>query len=361
MNIVRSVFALTAIAAAVGTWAAEPATYRCERLFQAGAHVFDINDRGAVAGSTSVKHEGWYAAIWRQRRMEKLPQVAGFERATNVAYAINRRGDLAGSVNDQGYQLAAVWIDGVGKTLPPFSDAAVPDSQAMAINDGGHAVGYSTNSQYRRHAALWKNGRVIDLGALDSRSGGNHKTDSQANAINASGMVVGHSGSPRSYQTAVQWTDGTRASLVDLGSTAFGVESSAVAVNNLGVVVGWSSIGDSTLPRLPIAWINGAAFALKPFAGAEGTVASDINDGGAVVGYVNTGNLGALVWPHYADEPIDLNTRLDTDGCRGSGGKMHRLAYSIAINNHGEILAAGTSSPGSYAFESFRLRPVSPR
>jgi len=358
MNIVRSIFALTALAA-TGTWAAEPATYHCDRLVKAGTNAHDINDRGVVAGATSVKSEGWYPAIWRQRQVQTLPQVAGFERATNIARAINRKGDLAGNVNDQGYQLAALWIDGIGKTLPSFPNGSSPTSEAVAINDRGQAVGYSTNSMARKHAALWKNGSVIDLGALVGQQGV-HKTDSQANAINASGMIVGRSGGPRSRKQAVQWTDGTRASLVDLGATAFGVESEALSVNAEGVVVGYSTVGDTSQPNRPIGWIGGVGFDLKPFAGAEGSVAQDINDAGTVVGHIETGDRGAIVWPHYNDEPIDLNSLLDATGCQGPAGQTYRLTHSMAINNNGEILA-GSFVLDEGVFESFRLTPVSNR
>jgi probable HAF family extracellular repeat protein len=356
MNFVGSIFALTTLAAAAGTWAAEPATYRCERLAIPTGFAYDINDHGVVAGTIPVKREGWYPAIWRHRKMETLPQVAGFERATNVAYAINRKGDLAGYVNDQGYQLAAVWIDGIGKTLPPFPNAATPAGEAVAINDRGHVVGSSTNAQFVSHAALWKNGHVIDLGALQSEHGA-HKTRSYASDINASGMVVGSSESRTALRRAVQWTDGTRDSMVDLGATAYGDQSEALAVNSAGVVVGYSTVGDFSQPNRPIGWIDGVSFDLKPFAGANSSEARDINDAGTVVGSRDDGALGAaIVWPHYGDSPIDLNTLLDADGCRGSNGRIYRLTSGIAINNNGEILA------GSFVFPhdaTFRLVPLS--
>lgn len=359
MNIVRSVFALTALVAAAGTGAAEPATYRCERLAIPAGFAYDINDHGVVAGTIPVKREGWYPAVWRHRKMQTLPQVAGFERATNVAYAINRKGDLAGDVNDQGYQLAAVWIDGTGKTLPPFPDAAAPNSQAVAINDRGHVVGYSTNAQFVSHAALWKNGHVIDLGALQSEHGA-HKTRSYASDINASGMVVGSSESRTALRRAVQWTDGTRDSMVDLGATAYGDQSEALAVNSSGVVVGYSTIGDFSQPNRPIGWIGGVSFDLKPFAGADNSMAKDINDAGTVVGSVEGGAQAAIaiVWPHYGDAPIDLNTLLDADGCRDSSGRLYHLTAGIAINNNGEILAGSFEFPHD---STFRLVPVGKR
>jgi hypothetical protein len=73
------------------------------------------------------------------------------------------------------------------------------------------------------------------------------------------------------------------------------------------------------------------------------------------VGSIDTDDKGALVWPHYDDEPIDLNTRLDADGCRDAAGNSYRLTHGIAINDRGQILA------GSFVlydhFEAFRLTP----
>ncbi|HEX5687927.1 MAG TPA: DUF3466 family protein [Ideonella sp.] len=356
MNVVRSIFALTTLAAAAGTWAAEPATYHCERLAIPAGFAYDINDRGVVAGTVFVKREGWYPAVWRHRKLETVPQVVGFEKGINVAYAINRKGDLAGYVSDQGPSQAAVWIDGVGQVLPTFPNAATPASEAVAINDRGHVVGSSTNAQSVLHATLWKNGHAIDLGALESRHG-IHKTRSYASDINASGMVVGSSESRTALRRAVQWTDGTRGSMVDLGATAYGDQSEALAVNSAGVVVGYSTIGDFSQPNRPIGWIDGVSFDLKPFAGANSSEARDINDAGTVVGSRDDGALGAaIVWPHYGDSPIDLNTLLDADGCRGSNGRIYRLTSGIAINSNGEILA------GSFVFPhdaTFRLVPLS--
>lgn len=355
-----SMLSLAALTSAAHVQAAEPATYHCERLEIPQGFAYDMNDRGVVAGTVPVRREGWYAAVWRHRHLETMAQVGGFEKATNAAYAINRKGDLAGYVSDlDGPSQAAVWIDGVGQLLPRLANSASRLSEATAINDRGHVVGSSTNAEDVLHATLWKNGHAIDLGALQGRHGP-HKTRSYASDINASGMIVGSSDSRSAPRRAVQWTAGTRDSLVDLGATAYGDESEALAVNSAGVVVGYSTVGDFSQPYRPIGWVGGVSFDLKPFAGADNSKAQAINDAGTVVGSVEAGAQAAtaIVWPHYGDAPIDLNSLLDVDGCRGSSGRIYHLTNGIAINNSGEILAGSFEFPHD---STFRLTPVSRR
>ncbi|MGM9487415.1 hypothetical protein [Ideonella sp. YS5] len=348
--------ALTTLAlAAIATTslAAEPATYRCERLLQAWTNAADIGRDGAVAGTYRPDHDTWHAAVWRGRRAEMLPNPTGMESGTAVAFAINRQGDLAGSLTYLGHELPFVWIQGVPTALPQLTDAFGANGRANDLNARGQAVGFSTNALGVEHAVAWKNGQAIDLGALAGVHGP-HKTASRAHAINASGTIVGRSDAPLNTWHAVQWTGG-RSSLVDLGASAYGAYSEALAVNRDGVVVGFSSLGEWTSPYRPIGWIDGIAFDLQAPAGAAEARATDINDAGTVVGSIDSQDKGALVWPHYGDVPIDLNTRLDADGCRDAAGHSYRLTHGIAINERGQILA------GSFVlydhFEAFRLTP----
>ena len=353
MKLVKIVFALTAAAAAAGTWAEVPHTYRCERLVS-GLGASDINDRGTISGSVEVEGDGIHPAIWRGRNVEALPHLAGFEGADTRAFSINRKGDMAGVVSTGGGLWPVLWTEGVGRRLPLLPHAADDTGEAFSLNSRGHAVGYSINSLGVEHAALWKNGKVIDLGALKGPDGA-RKIASRAHAINFSGMVVGRSETPERGYHAVQWSNGTAASLVDLGATAFGIASEARAVNGNGVVIGASSVGDDGVMRRPIGWIGGAAFDLKPVQGVD-TGVTDINDTGTVVGYIDEIERGALVWPHYFDAPIDLNALLDGNGCRDADGNPARLIIASAINSRGQILATGMFEFPK--FESFRLTPL---
>jgi probable HAF family extracellular repeat protein len=111
-------------------------------------------------------------------------------------------------------------------------------SEATDINDGGQIVGWSdTTSGQQRHAVLWNNGVVVDLGTL----GG---TTSEANAINKRGEVVGHSTKAQGFASyAWLWY---RGEMIELGSLG-GVSSYAVGINDQRQVVGQGLLpnGDS--------------------------------------------------------------------------------------------------------------------
>lgn len=353
MKIIKGL-ALAAMAMFGNAWAAQPATYHCTRLDNSyGA--LGIDDRGVVTGTVQVLGDGYHPAVWRRRTAAALPYVPGFEGDTTRVYASNRHGHMAGSVDARtGGTRPVLWTDGVPALLPRLVDAG--DGTVRALNERGHAVGDSMNAEGLGHAVLWKNGKVVDLGALGDPDDA-PQLMSAALDINASGMVVGVSASPvDGMLQAVQWTSGTRATLVDLGAHAYGVYSEARSVNRDGVVVGLSSIDDGWMTR-PIGWINGVAFDLKGRAQSDESGANGINDAGTVVGYATEGNPrnAALVWPHYSDEPIDLNTRLDARGCRDDNGQPVRLTHAVAINNRGEILAKVATWEGTI---SYRLVPL---
>ena len=76
---------------------------------------------------------------------------------------------------------------------------------------------------------LWKNGTVRDLGTLAG------DTSSSASAINNRGLIVGYSNS-----RAVVWRDGTVTDLNSLLPANSGWELvSAKAINNRGEIVGY--------------------------------------------------------------------------------------------------------------------------
>jgi probable HAF family extracellular repeat protein len=107
-------------------------------------------------------------------------------------------------------------------------------SQALGVNDGGDIVGWSTNSSNNRHAVLWHNGQIIDLGTLP---GG---VTSEAHAINAAGQIVGYSDGPGFAHHAVAWNAVAPYAVVDLGALS-GNDAVANAITPSGLVVGVSS------------------------------------------------------------------------------------------------------------------------
>jgi probable HAF family extracellular repeat protein len=154
--------------------------------------------------------------------------------------------------------------------LPGLNFTGHGGSAATDINDRGVAVGHTETLPDSccsgwAHAVVWHDGQITDLGTL-SRARGSR---SSANAINEAGVVVGWSWDPREDPVAAQWEDGAGRQLwapgeatdINDGGTVVGTsdgkavvwrrgklrelpglggESAATAVNNKGVVAGWS-------------------------------------------------------------------------------------------------------------------------
>jgi len=117
-------------------------------------------------------------------------------------------------------------------------------SRAFGINNLGVVVGDaaivapSTTDSVIRHAALFNNGSVKDLGTLKNQ------TFSRANGINGFNQVVGFSGasldSPKSR--AFFWSAST--GMIDLG-TLGGAYAQAFAINDSGFITGNSQLRSS--------------------------------------------------------------------------------------------------------------------
>jgi probable HAF family extracellular repeat protein len=118
-------------------------------------------------------------------------------------------------------------------------------SRGFGINGVGDVVGDSTfgTSEAISHAALFRNGKIADLGTLESGA------YSRATGINASGQVVGFSSPQRDYgaNRAFIWNAST--GMKDIG-TLGGAYAQAFGINDSGFVTGTSQIADSS--RVPM-------------------------------------------------------------------------------------------------------------
>jgi probable HAF family extracellular repeat protein len=164
-----------------------------------------VNAEGQVVGWAETGRPGenqWsgverHAFLWEAGKLTDLaPLVA--------AAAIDDAGRVVGQVEDGG---AALMEDGHLIDLAPLVEVA-------GIDAAGRIVGAVEVAEGHQHAAIWDDGVVTDLGALQDR----HQ-DSAAADINATGQIVGTAwfatlcGWPT---VGVLWDHGKPAGLADL-------------------------------------------------------------------------------------------------------------------------------------------------
>jgi probable HAF family extracellular repeat protein len=102
-------------------------------------------------------------------------------------------------------------------------------SSALAINNQNLVVGYSMINASVAHAVLWRNGRILDIGAGTA--------DSCALSVNDHGLIVGESG-PYRRKHAVLWRDGV---MLDLNQMLVGASgwilTEAQQINARGQII----------------------------------------------------------------------------------------------------------------------------
>jgi probable HAF family extracellular repeat protein len=153
-------------------------------------------------------------------------------------------------------------------------------STGFALNASGQVAGSSYLPNTASHAFVWSNGVMQDLGTLGGAF-------SNAYGINDAGQVAGDSYLANGSFTAVRWgANGTPQNLGDYpGSPGYG--TSANAINNSGVVVGYSAFGTTAVDR-PVRWRPGVAADLLVPLNANDSRALGINAAGVAVGISNT-------------------------------------------------------------------------
>jgi len=190
-------------------------------------------------------------------------------------------------------------------TVPQFGGQAVPakrrlnptyniidlgtlggaTSTALGVNDKGQVVGSADTPQGLRHAYLWENGVMTDLGTL-----GFPTAQSDAWDINNQGVVVGIVGSGDPNRLFI-WENGVQ---TEIGPPQ--VLKSASGINDAKQVVGIyivPPIGD----QHAFLWENGAMTDLGTLGGTY-SIAWDINQNGQVAGGSSTSGVpgGAFLW-----------------------------------------------------------------
>ncbi len=163
----------------------------CTRLAAApGTGPYSVtaaNESGVIVGNRDNQ-----PLRWQGDAVTVLP--GGVGAVASSPQAVNECGDVVGWTQDAaGVKRATVWRQGKQVVL----DVPGP-AEALAINDRGDIVGYSSASGQQR-AFLWRNGQAVDLGTL----GGAYSVPV---ALNNNGTIIGQSTAADGTNHAVKWT-----------------------------------------------------------------------------------------------------------------------------------------------------------
>jgi len=285
-----------------------------------------LNNLGDLAGRASNWATGeTRATVWSQGTLQPKDLGALPGGGYSSASAVNDAGQVAGSSNTGDSVVPFIWTSTGGLQSIPL----LPGDncgQAFGINKDGHVAGYSSGPDDAR-AFLWvPSAGIQNLGCLP---GGSY---CRARAVNDSDEVAGTSATPAGDH-AVLWKAGN---VSDLGTLPGDTSSEAIAINNAGDVVGYSQ-GPGGLHAF--LWTGATGMQdLGVLPGGNVSRALAINDLGSVVGSSTSASGDhAFIWTQQTGM-IDLN-----NAATAALGVLFVEAH--AINNTGEILAMGKSTP----------------
>ncbi len=270
------------------------------------------------------------------------------------------------------------------KARPQYQVSTLPDfggtsSGGNSINDQSWVAGYSRLPDRNRHATLWRNGVLSDLGTL-----GGPNSSVTWNVKNTQGVIVGISQTAdpeplgENWSSAAFYSTPNNVGYINLGfvweqslgqmrglpNFPGGNNGFATGANNLGQVVGWAENGvhDPTCCCTQVLQFRPAMWTLGPpdqihdlplIPGDTSGAATAINDNGQIVGIsgicdqavgrhtakhavlwenggvTNIGNLGAEWW----NTPTAINQHGDVVGFAGDpafveGNPLHAFIWT---------------------------------
>ncbi|MBV8638948.1 MAG: hypothetical protein JO322_12765 [Candidatus Eremiobacteraeota bacterium] len=284
-----------------------------------GSHANSINDRGWIAGDSTIRQSSESnAALWIDSHAIDVGTLGG---ASCVCWPVktNRSELAATSQTKQSDPLgedfcSSVWSTSLvcrgfrwrGGTIKLLPTLGGNNDQAAGENDKGQIVGVAETARRDRgcalpqvlhyNATIWQaDGKAV---ALRPFSG---DAVSQAIAINNRGDVVGASGAcgppyvPGYGSThALIWRNGLPADLGNLGGTTV---NAAFAINDRGDIAGASTLSDNITIHA-FFWRRGVMTDLGTLAGDVESIALGLNNDGSVVGIScdASGNCRGFVW-----------------------------------------------------------------
>lgn len=224
--------------------------------FQSGLHrsIVGLISIGLIAClAIGISTAGAQQLLIRQYNVTDLGVLPAKKARASAPAAINDQGQVTGTSGmiDLDESAFLYHPKGSKEAMEDLGRGAAGISHGFAINGVADVVGDSTfgTSQAFFHAALFKNGKVVDLGILKGR------VCSRATGINASGQVVGFSSAKADFSSmnrAFVWS--ASSGMLDMG-TLGGESAQAFGINDSGFVTGTAQIGDSSRLEITHAFI----------------------------------------------------------------------------------------------------------
>ena len=320
---------------------------------------YAINDVGQVVGySWMAGDASGHPFLYRKGKMTDLYPLMG----ATTPQSINNLGQIASGVVVSGIYSPAVFDSRTNTitilgSLGGFTSYGF-NGVANSINNIGQAVGYSYIDNINRHAFLYENGAMSDIGSFGGYS--------SALAINDSGMIVGFASDTYNGRAhAFLYTNGVMTDIDPFGDSDFSwSESYARDINNHGQVVGEFLTEDETAFHCFL-YDRGRITDIGTLGGPDCT-ADAINERGDVVGtspvqvgtevYCDPETGTCYEYPIYSwhaflyknGKMTDLNTLIPSD----SGWELN---WAFDINNKGQVVGYGTVDD---RFRAFLLTPI---
>jgi probable HAF family extracellular repeat protein len=154
-----------------------------------------INNTGQIVGYSQLRDYSYHAFLFSNGTIKDLGTIGNNAAGTSHAVDINDKGQVAGSSTvgtDTSVLHAFLWSNGTFTDLGTLPGYAF--SYARGLNANGHVVGFVSQVEDRfagdaKRAFLYREGRLLDLN--DAIAPGSSWTLLQANAINDNGAIVG--------------------------------------------------------------------------------------------------------------------------------------------------------------------------
>jgi len=279
---------------------------------------YAIDANGRICGTSIGTQGGVMPTIFDHGKVTVLVPFPGAWDQEGVSTGISAMGLAVGSAYDEnGRSRGFIW-DGTAYTIIP--QLSGNSTVVLGMNAAGEVVGDSLLDSNVGHAFVYRNGQLVDLGAMIE--GGN----STATAINSTGEIAGYGDAPGIYITHAFLDRNDR--MKDLGDLGGGTNSQGFAINDKGQIAAlvWPSSG---LPYSVIVYKG----KVKTIPDSADTEPKGINGAGHVVG----DTMGSTTpWFYDGKKVFALRSIL-----KGSDG--WQIQSADALNDNDSIAATAIS------------------